>query len=260
MTAPSARPGAQTENKLMRHRGFRSFHSQFQKPVAASGLLLAVLVCPAITAQNPQLQQRVAEIRQSMAQNKQALAQYTWQEQQTISIKGSVKKQKQFLVRMGPDGKPEKQEIGAPDSSDGGRQRGLKHRIKEQKKEEYEEYGSQIAQLAQDYMQQEPGRLQQLYEQGSVTFGSAGAPGEIRVVVQNYVKQGDSVTIIYGQPQRAIQSIQISSYLSDPSDAVKITAQFARLPNGPNCANDVLVNGVSKQLTVELQNSNYQRQ
>jgi hypothetical protein len=34
---------------------------------------------------------------------------------------------------------------------------------------------------------------------------------------------------------------------------VKITAQFARPPNGPNHAYDVLVNGVSKQLTVEMQ-------
>jgi len=65
-------------------------------------------------------------------------------------------------------------------------------------------------------------------------------------------------TIIYSQSQQAIQSIQVSSYLSDPSDAVKISAQFARLPNGPNHAYDVLVNGVSKQLTVEMQNSNYQ--
>jgi hypothetical protein len=226
--------------------------------LAAVIAFLTVLFAPLASAQNPPLQERVAEIRQSMALNKQALAQYTWQEQQTISIKGEVKKQKQFLVRIGPDGKPQKQEIGAPDQSDGGRQRGLKHRIKEQKKEEYEEYGSQIAQLAQDYIQQDPSRLQQLYEQGNVMLGSAGAPGEVRIVIQNYVKQGDSVTIVYGQPQRAVQSLQISSYLSDPSDAVKITAQFARLPNGPNHVYDVLVNGVSKQLTVELQNSNYQ--
>jgi hypothetical protein len=76
--------------------------------------------------------------------------------------------------------------------------------------------------------------------------------------VSNYVKQGDSVTIVYGQQHQAIQSIQISSYLSDPTDAVKITAQFAKTPNGVNHAADVVVNGVSKQLTVEMQNSNYQ--
>lgn len=128
----------------------------------------------------------------------------------------------------------------------------------EEKKEAYEDYAKEIGDLAQNYMHQEPGKLQQLYEQGNVLFGSAGAPDEIRLVINNYVKQGDSVTIIYSQPQLAVQSIQISSYLSDPSDAVKISAQFARLPNGPNHPYDVLVNGVSKQLTVEMQNSDYQ--
>jgi len=231
----------------------------------ASGAFILAFVASAVLtaipagAQNPEMQERVAEIKQSMAQNKQALAQYTWQEQQTISIKGDVKKQKLFQVQMGPDGKPQKQEIDPQQQSSGGRQHGLKHRIKEEKKEEYEDYAKQIADLAQDYMQQEPGRVQQLYEQGNVTLGSAGAPGELRIVIQNYVKQGDSVTIIYGQPQRAIQSIQISSFLSDPSDAVTIHAQFAQLPNGPNHVYDLLVNGVSKQLAVEMQNSNYQR-
>lgn len=233
-----------------------------------SGSVMAVMIAAfppvigssqAFAAQNPQMQERVAEIKQSMAANKQALAQYTWQEQQTISIKGEVKKQKQFLVRIGPDGKPQKQEIDPQDQSSGGRQRGLGHRIKERKKEEFEEYGEQIAGLAQQYIQQEPGRLQQLYEQGNVMFGSAGSPGEVRVVIQGYVKPGDSVTIIYGQPQHAIQSIQIDSYLNDPTDVVKINAQFAQLPNGPNHVYDLLVNGVSKQLTVEMQNSNYQR-
>jgi hypothetical protein len=45
----------------------------------------------AAVAQNPQLQEHIAEIKQASAA-KQALARYTWQEQQTISIKGEVKK------------------------------------------------------------------------------------------------------------------------------------------------------------------------
>jgi hypothetical protein len=56
---------------------------------------LSVLAFPAnprALPQNPQLQERVTEIKQAAVLNKQALAQYTWQEQQTISIKGNVKK------------------------------------------------------------------------------------------------------------------------------------------------------------------------
>ena len=64
-------------------------------------LALFTLATLPATAQNPQLQEREAEIKQAAAANKRSLARYTWQEQQTISIKGEVKKQKVFQVRTG---------------------------------------------------------------------------------------------------------------------------------------------------------------
>lgn len=76
------------------------------------GVLTILLFSPAfnrlINAQNPELQQRVAEIKQSAAKNKQALAQYTWVEQVTISLKGQEKKVEHFQARLGPDGKTQK--------------------------------------------------------------------------------------------------------------------------------------------------------
>src|SRR5260221_14658565 len=60
-------------------------------------ILFVLLSGPAFigyaSAQNPELQQQVANIQQSMAKNKQSLASYTWNEQVTISLKGEEKKQ-----------------------------------------------------------------------------------------------------------------------------------------------------------------------
>ena len=67
-----------------------------------------------IAAQSPALQARLAEIKQASAANKQALAHYTWQESQTTSIKGEVKKQQLFQVSVGPDGQQQKSEIKFP--------------------------------------------------------------------------------------------------------------------------------------------------
>ena len=55
-------------------------------------LAVCALVVPSLRAQNPEMQQRVAEVKESMAVNKQLLAQYTWMEQDIISIKGDEKK------------------------------------------------------------------------------------------------------------------------------------------------------------------------
>jgi hypothetical protein len=220
------------------------------------GAFAAVLLvfAPRAAAQDPQLQQKVAEIKQYLSLNKQAIALYTWQESQTTSVKGEVKKEELFQVQMGPNGQPQKTALD-PDQSSGGRRHGIKHRIEE----DYEKYGQQIAALAQSYAQPDPGKLQQMFDQGNVMLGSAGAPNEVKVVISGYLKPGDSVTIIYNRAQQAIQSLQIASYLNDPSDAVKISAQYAQLPNGPNHIASMIVDGVSKQLTVQQQNSNYQK-
>src|SRR5271155_5491397 len=103
---------------------------------------LALSALP-VYAQSPEVQQKLAEIKTAMAANKQALAHYTWQEQQTTSIKGDVKKQQVFQVSVGPDGQ-QKTQIGgsqAPPPS-GGR---LKQHVVEKKTAEFQDYGQQIA-------------------------------------------------------------------------------------------------------------------
>jgi hypothetical protein len=107
------------------------------------------LATQAAAAQNPQIQQPLAEVKESAARNKEALAAYSWQQQETIAIKGDVKDTKVFRVRLGPDGKPQKTEMENLPQSSGGRQHGLVHHVKKKKGEEYKEYGQQIGALAQ---------------------------------------------------------------------------------------------------------------
>src|SRR5215831_7149555 len=204
----------------------------------ASFLLLTAAIVPVsvptqtAAAQNPQVQQRLAEVKESAARNKQALAGYTWQQQETIAIKGDVKDTKIFRVRLGPDGKPEKTEMENLPQSSGGRQHGLVHHVKEKKGEEYKEYGQQIGALAQQYAQPDPARLQQAFQQGNVLMGSGGMPGQAKLVISNYLKPNDKVTLIFNQQAKAIESVNVQSYLNDPKDAVTIDAHFARLPDG----------------------------
>jgi len=222
-----------------------------------------VAVVPLAAAQTPQLQQRLADIKKAAAANKQSLARYTWQEEQTISIRGEVRKTELFQVHLGADGTPQKTPLSSgpssngPSSNAGGRR--FKRRIEEKIAAEYEQYAQQIEALAQSYAQPDPQRFQQSYDRGNVTLASAGAPGEIRLMIKNYMKPNDSVGIVFNQVQKAILSLQISSYLDNPSDAVKISAQFSKLPDGTNHVSSMVVNGVSKQLLIQVENTNYQK-
>ena len=221
---------------------------------ATAALFLSVLP---FQAQNSELQQKVAEIKEASAANKMALAHYTWQEQQTVSIKGDVKKQQVFQVSVGPDGQQQKTQIGGSQAAppSGGR---LKQHVVEKKTAEFKDYGEQIADLAKQYTAPDPGRLQAALQAGNISLVPGGGDGEVKLVIKNYIKPGDSVTLVFNRQAKAIQSLQVASYLDDPSDAVTIAAQFAKLPDGTNHVTGTQINGVSKQLTVVTQNSTYQ--
>src|SRR5208337_5285246 len=154
-------------------------------------ILYGLLILP-IQAQNPELQQRVAEMKQASVKNKQALAQYTWVEQVTISLKGEQKKVEHFQVRLGPDGKPQKTSLDPPDQAapSGGR---LRQHVVAKKKEEYADYADQMKALAQQYVPPDKDMLQQAYQQGNITLGSVPEnPNAVKLVIKNYLKQGDS--------------------------------------------------------------------
>jgi hypothetical protein len=221
-------------------------------------LLAAAGFFSSANAQGPELQQRVADIKEAMARNKQALASYSWNEVVTISLKGEQKKQEHFQVRLGPDGKPQKTSLDPPDADEpsGGR---LKRHVVAKKKEEYADYADSMKALAQQYVPIDGELLQKAYAQGNITLGpAAGAPSEVQLVIHNYLKPGDSMTLLFDKAQKALLSIQIASYMDDPKDAMNLTVRFSRLPDGTNHVDSMAIDGVSKQLTIATQNSNYQ--
>jgi len=207
------------------------------------------------------MQERLAEVKQILAFNKQVLSQYTWIEQQIISVKGEQKKEELYNVQLGPDGKPQKTPVDPSSVSDSDRKvRGLRGRIKERKIDEYKEYGDSIKTLIAQYIPPDKDMLQQSYQQGNVMIGSvADQPGEYRVVISNYIKQGDNMSLVMNKAQMLFVSLSISTYLSDPTDAVNVNVQFTQMSNGgPFHVATESINGVSKQLTIEMLNTNYQ--
>jgi hypothetical protein len=212
--------------------------------------------CLFATAQNPQLEEKVMALKQHQEINKQKLAQYTWQETETISIKGNVKDTKVYRIQM-VNGQQQKTEISDQKAQQGGHEGRVKEHVIEKKKEEYQEYAQQIGTLAKQYTTPNPQLLMQAKQAGNISLQPGG--GTVSLVVKNYVKQGDSMTFTIDPQSKQLQNVRVSSYLNDPSDAVTISAEFAQLPDGTNHVASTLINGVSKQLTVNQQNSNYQK-
>jgi hypothetical protein len=218
---------------------------------------LGIFIGSIFTANAQEMQQKIQEIKMSSAANKAALAQYTWQQQQTISIKGEVKKVQQYQVRIGPDGKQQRTEINAqpPAQPSGGR---LKRRIVEKKTEEYKDYAEQMAGIARQYAQPDPAVIQAAFGKGNVSIVPNGSTGATSLIIKNYLKPGDQVTLVFNA-QKALQSAQIATYMNDPSDSFTVAVQYAKLPAGSNQVSSIQVNGKTKQLAIVIQNSNFQR-
>ena len=195
--------------------------------VSASGIFA---ITPSF-AQNPQMEQKLMAIKEAQAANKQKLAQYTWTETESIAIKGDVKDTKTYQVQM-VNGQQQKTLVNDQKASSGGGREGrIKERIIEKKTEEYQEYGQSIGALAKQYTTPNPEALMQAKQAGNISL-EPGA-GTVSLVIKNYVKQGDSMTMTISEQTLSPVGVQVNSYLNDPKDAVTISAQFAQHRTAP---------------------------
>ena len=212
--------------------------------LSALVILAGTASVPAANAQNPEVQQQVSDVQQSMAKNKEALASYTWNEVVTISLKGEEKKQQHYQVRLGPDLKPQKTSLDPPPPPpSGGR---LKQHVIAKKTDEYTDYAEQMKALAQQYVPPDKDLLEQARAQGNITLGQTpGAPDQVQLIIHNYLKPGDSMTLVFDKVQKRLLGLQIASYMDGPSDAMNLTVQFDQLPDGTNHVSGLTINGVS---------------
>jgi hypothetical protein len=239
----------------------RSFRQSVQlrtvRDATATLALLVVLSGAFALAQSPQMEEKLTAIKQKMAMNKQQLAHYTWQETETMAIKGEVKDTKIYRVQMGPSGQ-QKILVSNEKAESGGHEGRIKKHVIEKKGEEYQQYGQQIGALAKQYTTPDPGRLMQAKQQGNVSL-QLGGNGTVNLMIKNFVKPNDQVTFTVNDQTKQLTMARIQTYLNEPSDAVTISADFAQLPDGTNHVANLTINGESKHLTVTEQNSNYEK-
>jgi hypothetical protein len=223
--------------KGMRNLLLKATISTLVIPIVSTAFLSAV----AALAQDQPVQEKLQAIQKAQAENKQELAHYTWQETETISIQGQDKDTKVYQVLIGPDGQQKKTEIVEDmDVSPGKHQGHVKKHL-----QEYIEYAQQISALAKQYTTPNPDALLEASKQGNVSLQPG--VGIIRLLIKNYLKPGDSITMLLGEQSHSPVSVQIKSYLTKQTDSVNITAEFGQLPAGPTYVVNATIEGVSKQ-------------
>ena len=224
------------------------------KCLMLAGAVVLVATIPALP-QNPELQEKLAAVKAVAAENKQQLRQYQWIETTQLTLKGDQKPPTQNSCQYGPDGQVQKTPIGPPpEQPSGGR---LKERIIEKKKAEMKDYMQDVKGVLAMYVPPDPQRMQQAYQAGNVALNPV--PGAVNLVFTNYAQQGDKMTLTFDTAAKKITSLNINTYMGETKDVVTLNVQMATLPNGPNYAQQTVLDATAKQLVVTTTSSNYQK-
>jgi hypothetical protein len=202
------------------------------------------------------LQQKVAAIKESMAQNQASLRQYTWTAHTEISVKGEVKNQKDESCKYGPDGKVVKTLTSAPPPE---KQMGrAKKRIVEKKVGEMKEYMERAGALIQHYVPPSPENLTAAFKAGKADLSKNEAQA-VQLQFKDYYKPGDAMTLEFDPAAKKLRKLSVNSFLDEEKDKVTLDVGFQSLPDGTNYVADTLLRADAKQIAVKIQNLDYKK-
>jgi hypothetical protein len=225
-----------------------------RKRLIVLGAILLATTVPTI-AQNGELQQKLAAVKQAAAENKQQLRQYQWIETTQLTLKGDAKPSSQKLCQYGPDGQVQKTVIGPPpEQPSGGR---MKQRIVAKKKAEMQDYMEDVKGVLSMYVPPDPQKMQQAFQAGKVSLNPSG--GVLNLIFADYAQPGDQMTLTFDTSAKKITSLSVNTYMGQQKNAVTLRVQMASLPDGTNYAQQTVLNASAKQLVVTTSNSNYQK-
>ena len=221
-------------------------------PLALLGMALLV---PAHAQDKAALQQRLGEVKASLAQNQASLKKYAWTETTEISLKGEVKKRDQKDCSYGPDGKLVKTAIGEAPPAAAGKKRGLKGKIVENKIDEMKDYMDRVGSLVRRYVPPNPQDMQAAFQSGKANADAASGT----LTFTDYAKPGDKVTVTFDAASKKLRSFAVSTYLDSPADAVTLDARFSSLADGTNFMSESVLNATAKKIQIKTTNFGHRK-
>jgi hypothetical protein len=199
---------------------------------------------------NAAMAARIAEARRA---NATLMQQYSWTSRTEVIDQGQVKDFRIDAVNYGPGGQLQRtlmndQSAPLPFGF-------LRRRIAERERKKVEEYLGGLRDLLEQYTLHTAGRIQEFMNRARAT--GPDAAGLFEVTGQNVVYPGDTFSLWIDPRTRHPQKVQVSTTFE--GDPVTLTATFKTLPSGLNHVAYAEATVPAKQLSVQVQNFDYNR-
>lgn len=231
--------------------------------LAVAGLMVgapagSAVAEPGAAKARPLVQEKVAALKRSAAENQQKLRGYTWTETVRITANGRELPERVSTCSYGPDGKVRRTPVGEAAPVATARKRGrLAERVVEKKKGEMTDYMAEVSQLISLYVPPDPKKIQAALAADRVEF-ERGREGP-SLVFTDYALRGDALTIAFAGEGRGIRRLDVRSWLDSPQEAVTLAVEFASLPDGTRHPARTVLDATGKGLHVVTTHSNYRR-
>lgn len=232
------------------------FKPRVRRGVVAVGVLYALSTALSAGAGGTaQGQGPFSAVKAAAERNQAQLRQYSWIATTQVSYDDKVKSTKVESVSYGPDGQQQKNLVSETDAP---KPPGLRGRMAERKGDEIKaEIESAIA-LIHSYVPPNAPQLQAAVAANRMTLSPA-PPGLATLVFANYQLPGDALTLTFAVEPKLIQTVNVATWLEDPSKAMTLTVQYQSLPDGTNVPSTTTLALPSSHLVVTVTNNNYQK-
>ena len=201
-----------------------------------------------------------AAVKDSLAKSMAALRQYQWVETTAVSIKGEEKSRTENTCYYGADGKLQKTPIGAPPSDEGKKKkRGIKGKVAENKKEDISDAMKEAIGLVKQYVPPDPAKIQAAKDAGRLTLTPPDPAGQIRIVIKDYLKPGDSLTLDVNAATDRILGVTIATFTEKEKDKVGLKVSFGAFADGTVYPAKTQLDIASQELAVSIENAGYKK-
>jgi hypothetical protein len=198
--------------------------------------------------------QQDQKFAQAMKQNALALRQYTWKSQTEIRKDGEIKATKLYSSRYAADGTIV--QLLLEESSAKLPKFGIRGMVARKKKQEATELVDALQRLAKSYGELPPAKMQQFMTSAKATLETNTPQPLLRLEAANVLQPGDSMIVWVDANTRRQRRIEINS--SFDAKPVRIVSEFRDLPNGPTYMARSVVDYPGEELTLTMQNFDYE--
>jgi len=234
----------------------------FTRKAGVIALLSFCLVLPAAAQEPPNaaaVKDHAAAVKELLQKSMAALRQYQWVETTVVSLKGEEKSRTENSCYYGADGKVQKTPLAAPAQEEGKKSRGVKGRAVEDKKEEMSDAAKEAVALVKQYVPPDPARIQAAKEADRVTVTPPDPAGQVRLVIKDYLKAGDSLTLDVNAATDRISGVTVATFTDKAKDAVGLKVSFGAFADGTVYPAKIQLEVAAQNLTVAIENSSYKK-